>query len=125
MYGPFLHMIFFNTLIQVVWTQLYCKGTSSENGTLPQSKNLINRTSVPRDPKNDTNSNEEFFEIIFAAHAISAVTVHFDMGSVNDNIRSNNTRSAVVSFPDLHTQQRLHHRYMAGCIKQLLRCCLV
>ena len=53
---------FFNTLIQVVWTQLYCKGTSSEKGTLLQSKNLINLTSVPHDPKNDANSNEEFLK---------------------------------------------------------------
>lgn len=81
-------LYFFISLIQVVWARLYCKGTSTEKGTLLQLKNLINRTSVPRDPKNDVNSSEEFFELVFAAHAICAVMVHFDMNSVNDTIKS-------------------------------------
>ena len=81
---------------------MYCKGTSTEKGTLLQLKNLINRTSVPRDPKNDVNSSEEFFEIVFAAHAISAVMVHFDMDSVNDTIKS---FPANISTCDPNTKQ--------------------
>ena len=71
-----------------MWIRLYCKGTCNEKGTLLQLKNLIHRTSVPRDPKNDVNASEEFFEIVFAAHAISAVMTHFEMETVHDTIRS-------------------------------------
>lgn len=101
-------------MIQVVWTRLYCKGTSSEKGTLLQLKNLINRTSVPRDPKNDVNSSEEFFEIVFAAHAISAVMVHFDMESVNDTIKS---MPADISTCDPKTKCDILHSALKNIIR--------
>ena len=64
-------------------------------------KNLIKRTSVPRDPKNDVNSSEECFEIVFAAHAISAVMLQFNMDSVVDTIKS---MPADISTCDLNTK---------------------
>lgn len=66
-------------LLGVVWTRLYLKGTSMEKGTLLQLKNLIHRTSVPRDPKNNVHAAEEFLKVVVSGHILAATMKHFNM----------------------------------------------
>ena len=46
--------------MQVMWVRLYRKGTSMEDGTILQLKNLLNRTNVPHDVHKDVNAVDDF-----------------------------------------------------------------
>ena len=63
--------------------RLYRKGTSVEKGTLLQLKNVLNRTSVPSDPKNNVNACEDFLEVVLIGHVITAALSYFSMESVD------------------------------------------
>ena len=81
-----------------MWTRLYRKGTSSEKGTLLQLKQLINRTSVPREPQKDMNASEDFLQVIFISHIIAAALQYFGMKSISDQPTSDLAIDSVTSF---------------------------
>ena len=48
------------------------KKSGQETGTMYQVKNLLNRTSVPLDPKKNMNASEDFLLLLLHAHVIAA-----------------------------------------------------
>ena len=52
----------------MIWSRFYSNKSATDKGTLFQLKNLINRTSVPADPKDNMQATEDFFELVLVAH---------------------------------------------------------
>lgn len=67
-----------------MWVRLYRKGTSMEGGTILQLKNLLNRSSVPREVHKDVNAVEDFLEVVLAGHVIAAAMAYFEMQQLGD-----------------------------------------
>lgn len=53
-----------------------------------QLKNVLNRTSVPRDPTKNVNACEDFLEVVLSGHVISATLSYFGMKSIDDTPNS-------------------------------------
>ena len=56
----------------MIWKRLYRDTSSIDGGTLHQLRNLINPKNLPKKPKHDVNSCEDFLEVITIAHVIAA-----------------------------------------------------
>ena len=54
--------------------------SAGDKGTLFQFKNLINRTSVPRDPQENVQATEDFLEVVLVAHIVTAAKSVFEEG---------------------------------------------
>lgn len=59
---------------------MYSAKSASDKGTLFQLKNVINRTSVPNDPKNNVQSTEDFLELVLVAHLLLAAEKEYSDG---------------------------------------------
>ena len=57
-------------VLQTVWQLLYSPKSVMNMGTLFQLKNVINRSCVPRDPKDNMKAAEDFFLHVVYAHII-------------------------------------------------------
>ena len=51
---------------------LCCPRSSRDSGTLVQLRNLINRKTIPKDPKNEVNASEDFLRVMCTAHVVVA-----------------------------------------------------
>jgi len=58
--------------------------SAGEHGTLYQLRNKLNRTNVVKDPKNDFNACDDFFDVVISGHIIAAVLVSLKMKSTSD-----------------------------------------
>lgn len=67
----------------MLWKRLY-GDSAADKGTLKQLQHLINRTNVPRKPKNNMNAAEDFMQIVVLAHVTALAMTHFSMASVKD-----------------------------------------
>lgn len=63
---------------------MYGHNSDRDGGTLLQIRNLLNRTSVPRDPKNDVNSAEDFLQVVLVGHVVAAAMEILEMDSMDD-----------------------------------------
>ena len=52
-----------------------------ERGTLFQLRNILNRRNISTDVKGHVNQYEDFFEVIFKGHVLSAALKHLSMPS--------------------------------------------
>lgn len=64
----------------MIWTKLYSNKSATDKGTLFQLKNVLNRTSVPNDPKDNMQSTEDFFELVLVSHIIVAADREYKQG---------------------------------------------
>ena len=51
---------------------------------MQQLKNVIRRSNVPTNPKNNMNAADDFLNILLVAHVIALAMKHFKMQSIND-----------------------------------------
>ena len=58
--------------------------SAGEHGTLYQLRNKLNRTNVVKDPKNDFNACDDFFDVVISGHIIAALLVTLKMKSTSD-----------------------------------------
>lgn len=73
--------------MQVIWKYLFKASSFNEVGTLYQLRNVLNRSNVVYEPKNDYNACSDFFETIVESHVIAAVMETFQMTSMSDTPR--------------------------------------
>ena len=52
--------------------RFYSTKSSADKGTLFQLKELVNRTSFGKNPKNNMKATEDFLEVVLFAHVIAA-----------------------------------------------------
>jgi len=58
--------------------------SAGEHGTLYQLRNKLNHTNVVKDPKNDFNACDDFFDVVISDHIIAAFLVSLKMKSTSD-----------------------------------------
>lgn len=61
---------------------MYSNKSSTDKGTLFQIINLVNRTSVPNDPKDNVQSTEDFLPLVLVAYIIVAAEQEYCAGDV-------------------------------------------
>ena len=71
-------------VLQVVWMRLYGRNSNRDGGTLLQLRNLLNRSSVPKDPKNNVNATDDFINVALEGHIIAAGMEVMGMSTIND-----------------------------------------
>ena len=69
---------------QVIWTRLYGHQSNRDGGTLLQLRNILNRFSVPTDPKRDVNASEDFLQVLLIGHVVAAGMEIFGMKTMDD-----------------------------------------
>ena len=57
--------------------------SSKEMGTLYQMRNLINRSSVPKDPGDNMKAAEDFMQLVLYAHIVAAAETVEDLTGAN------------------------------------------
>ena len=73
------YLLFF---CKVLWIRHYNKKAAAEAPTLRGLRNILNRTSVPNDPKKNIKATEDFLDLVVKCHVIAAAsTVIADKGS--------------------------------------------
>ena len=70
--------------MQVIWKRLYGHHSHMDGGTLLQLRNLLNRSSVPKDPKSNVNATEDFIEVTLIGHVIAAAMEVLGMKGMED-----------------------------------------
>ena len=70
--------------MQVIWKWLYGHHSHMDGGTLLQLRNLLNRSSVPKDPKSNVNATEDFIEVTLIGHVIAAAMEVLGMKGMKD-----------------------------------------
>ena len=70
--------------MQVIWKRLYGHHSHMDGGTLLQLCNLLNRSSVPKDPKSNVNATENFIEVTLIGHVIAAAMKVLGMKGMED-----------------------------------------
>ena len=65
-----------------IWKRLYREKSSRDSGTLVQLRNLINRKTVPKDPKNQVHASEDFLKVMCIAHVIAAAMAVLEVDSL-------------------------------------------
>ena len=63
---------------------MYGRHSGRDGGTLLQLRNLLNRSSVPNDPKKDVNTAEDFLQVVSIGHVVAAAMEVFGMTSKED-----------------------------------------
>ena len=64
---------------QVIFNQLYSRGSEGEKGTLKQLQTAINRTNIPVKVKDDPMAVEDFIGLTLDAHIVAAAMEFFKM----------------------------------------------
>uniref|UniRef100_A0A1X7TRY5 DUF6589 domain-containing protein n=2 Tax=Amphimedon queenslandica TaxID=400682 RepID=A0A1X7TRY5_AMPQE len=77
------------TAARVIWTRLFSSKSSCDKGTLFQIKNLIHRTSVPNDPKDNVQATEDFLEVVLVAYILNAAGNEYKEGMTLDVVCGN------------------------------------
>ena len=62
-----------------MWQILHSVKSSKEMGTLYQMRNLINRSSVPKDPGDNMKAAEDFMQLVLYAHIVAAAETVEDL----------------------------------------------
>ena len=70
--------------VQVMWKRLYSSYSVCEKGTLYQLKNVINRTNLKANPKDDVNATHDFITLITTCHILSAAMQLMNMRELKD-----------------------------------------
>ena len=70
--------------VQVIVKRLLRNNSNQGGGTLQQLKNLLNRQ-LPRDPKSDMNSYEDFLLVVGTGHTITAAMELLEMDSIDQD----------------------------------------
>ena len=65
--------------MQVMWKRLYKSYSVCERGTLYQLRNILNRTNVKPNPKDNVNAAHDFIDIITMCHILAATMELFNM----------------------------------------------
>lgn len=83
----------------MIWGKLYSNKSSTDKGTLFQIKNLVNRTSVPNDPKNNVQSTEDFLQLVLVAYIIVVAEKEYCAGMKVEELADVITRKYVQLTP--------------------------
>lgn len=65
--------------MQVIWKRLYKSYSVCERGTLYQLRNILNRTNVKPNPKDNVNAAHDFIDVITMGHILAATMELFNM----------------------------------------------
>ena len=76
-------------IFQGIWTRLFSSKSSGDKGTSFQSKNLIHRTSVPNNPKDNVQAAEDFLELVLVAYILNAAENEYKEGMTLDVVCEN------------------------------------
>lgn len=68
----------------MIWRRLYGHQSNRDGGTLLQLRNLVNRSSVPKDPKSDVNATKDFIYLALVGHVVVAAMEVLGMKSIED-----------------------------------------
>ena len=58
-------------LLQIVWKYYYSRKSSADHATLYQLRNVMHRTNVVSDPKNNYNACDDFYTLVIECHIIA------------------------------------------------------
>ena len=83
--------------MQTIFSRLYKPGSSFQQGTLLQLRNLINRRNVSKDTSGKFNETLDFFQLVVECH-IMAAAMHFFSMSTQESTPS--TNALVDKTPD-------------------------
>ena len=70
--------------MQIVWKYLYSMDSSRQPGTLFHLRNVLNRGTVVKDPKNDFNACSDFFHTVVEGHIVAAAMHTLGMLKLTD-----------------------------------------
>ena len=73
----------------MIWNRLFTSKSACAKGTLFQIKNLIHRTSVPNDPKENVQATEDFLEVTLVAYILTAADMEYKAGMTLDDVCDN------------------------------------
>ena len=67
-----------------MWIRQYSTKAAAEAPTLRGIRNLLNRTSVPNDPKKDVKATEDFLDLIIKCHVVAAASTVMANKGISD-----------------------------------------
>ena len=67
-----------------MWKRLYGRESNRDGGTLLQLRNLLNCSSVPKDPKTNVNACEDFIDVVLTGHILAAGMEVLGMRNMED-----------------------------------------
>ena len=83
----------------MIWKYLFKESSFKEVGTLYHLRNVLQRTNVVHDPKNDYNACSDFFQTIVEGHVIAATMEAFGMDTVNDTPKHTLLPESIHAMP--------------------------
>lgn len=84
----------------ITHSKLFKEGTFKDVGTLRHLKNVLHRSNVVHDPKNDYNAFSGIFETIVEDHIVAAVMEEFDIDAVSEKPKHTLLPEDVHSMPE-------------------------
>ena len=85
--------------LQTIFSRLYKPGSSFQQGTLLQLRNLINRRNVSKDTSGKFNETLDFFHLVVECHIMAAAMHFFSMSTLESTPSTNALPSMVGKTP--------------------------